>query len=88
MSDRRSPNPPPPSAGQQPLPTGTALLAGVLLAIPVIALLLVPTYANEDPHLWGFPFFYWYQFAWVFLASGFTFAAYAAIQRARRGDRR
>ena len=52
------------------------MTAGVLLAIPVLALLIVGLYADEDPELWGFPFFYWYQFAWVFLASGFTYAAF------------
>jgi hypothetical protein len=62
--------------------------AAILLAIPVVALLLVGLYANEDPKLWGFPFFYWYQFAWVFLASAFTYAAYRVIRSARgEGER-
>ena len=61
--------------------------AGILLAIPCLALLLVPIYARSGPHLLGFPFFYWYQFLWVFLAAGFTHAAYVVIQRARHeGD--
>jgi hypothetical protein len=55
----------------------------VLLAIPILALLLVPVYAKDGPELWGFPFFYWYQFLWVFLASGSTYAAYALIARTR-----
>jgi hypothetical protein len=84
MYDSRPSTPP----RTQPLPRGTAVIAGVLLAIPVAALLIVKIYAKEDPHLWGFPFFYWYQFAWVFLASGFTYAAYLVIRRAREGDRR
>jgi Protein of unknown function (DUF3311) len=84
MYDSRPSTPPRP----RPMPRGTAILAGVLLAIPVAALLIVKPYAREDPHLWGFPFFYWYQFAWVFLASCFTYAAYVVISRARRGDRR
>jgi hypothetical protein len=57
--------------------------AGVLLAIPLLALLLVPIYSRSGPELLGFPFFYWYQFAWVFLAAGFTHSAYVVIQRAR-----
>ena len=76
------------SADRTRLPTGTLVTAGVLLAIPVLALLSVPIYASEDPHLWGFPFFYWYQFLWVFLASGFTWAAFKVLHNARRGDRR
>jgi hypothetical membrane protein len=65
------------------LPAGVAAAVTVLLAIPVLALLLVGIYAKEGPELWGFPFFYWYQFLWVFLASGFTYAAYALIARTR-----
>lgn len=72
-------------AASRRLPTGTAVLVGVLLMIPVVALLLVGTYAKEGPELFGFPFFYWYQFLWVFLASAFTSAAFAVITRARRG---
>jgi hypothetical protein len=79
---------PTPAPRPNPLPRGAAVLAGVLLAIPILALLIVKIYAHEDPHLWGFPFFYWYQFAWVFVASGFTYAAYLVIQRARGGDPR
>ena len=76
------------SADRTRLPTGTIATAAVLLAIPILALLIVPIYANEDPHLWGFPFFYWYQFLWVFLASGFTYAAFRVIEAARGGNDR
>ena len=75
-------------AAQKRLPTGVAVTVGVLLAIPVLALVIVPIYARSGPELWGFPFFYWYQFAWVFLASLFTFSAYGLIERTRRGDER
>jgi hypothetical protein len=40
-----------------------------LLIIPFLGLLPVPLYAHEDPELFGFPFFYWYQFAWVPITS-------------------
>ncbi len=80
--------PPAPSHPSRPLPPGAMALAGVLLLIPLVALALVPTYAKDGPQLWGFPFFYWYQFLWVFLASGFTWAAYLVIARARRGGDR
>ena len=59
----------------------------LLLAIPLLALALVPIYSDEDPTLWGFPFFYWYQLLWVFLASGFTYSAYVVITKAR-GEKR
>ncbi len=76
------------STDRHRLPTPTLVTVGILLAIPVLALMIVPIYASEDPHLWGFPFFYWYQFAWVFLASGSTFTAFKVIEKARGGDQR
>ena len=86
-----SSNPVPPRdapRGLHALPAGAMVLAGVLLLVPLVGLAIVPYYAKDGPHLWGFPFFYWYQFLWVFLASGFTFAAYLVIARARRGGDR
>jgi hypothetical protein len=72
---------------RRPLPIGTKVLVGVLLAIPLIALALVPTYSSETPKLWGFPFFYWYQLLWVLLTPIFTWVAYLLIVRARRETR-
>ncbi len=66
-----------------PADKGLLALAGVLLAIPIIALLLVSTYAKDEPRLGGFPFFIWYQFLWVFLTAGFTYSAYRLVLRAR-----
>jgi Protein of unknown function (DUF3311) len=68
------------------LRTRDKAIAGVLLAIPCLALLLVPIYARSGPELLGFPFFYWYQLGWVFLAAGFTQAAYVVIRRARHAE--
>jgi hypothetical protein len=67
------------------LPPGTVALVAVLLLIPLVALAIVPVYSRTTPRLWGFPFFYWYQFLWVFLASACTYSAYVALTRARRG---
>jgi Protein of unknown function (DUF3311) len=69
--------------GAPPTDTGKMVAAGVLLAIPLIALMWVPSYAKETPKLFGFPFFFWYQFLWVFLCSGFTYAAYVVVRKAR-----
>lgn len=77
-----------PERPRQPLPAATKAVAGVLLAVPLLALAIVPSYAKRTPELWGMPFFYWYQFLWVFIASGFTCAAYVVIARARRGGDR
>jgi membrane protein implicated in regulation of membrane protease activity len=47
-----------------------------LLLIPIVALLATPIYAKADPTLFGFPFFYWYQFAWVPLSVVVTWFVY------------
>jgi membrane protein implicated in regulation of membrane protease activity len=54
-------------------------VVGVLLALPIVALLWVASYAKDTPRLWGFPFFYWYQFLWVFLAAICTSIAYRLV---------
>ncbi|HET7303319.1 MAG TPA: DUF3311 domain-containing protein [Segeticoccus sp.] len=66
-------------------PANTALLvaAGVCVAIPIVALMWVGSYAQEDPKLGPFPFFIWYQMMWVFLCAGFTTIAYRLVLRAR-----
>lgn len=48
-----------------------------LLLLPFLGLVFPATYAHANPTLWGVPFFYWYQFAWVIvsaLITGFVFA--------------
>ena len=69
-----------PRVGQR---TGLMVLAGVLLVIPLVALLWVGSYDRVEPRLGGFPFFFWYQFLWVFLCSAMTYAAYRLIHAAR-----
>jgi hypothetical protein len=65
------------------LSTGVAVAAGILLALPIAALLWVPLYARKDPELWGFPFFYWYQMLWVIVCGVCTGGAYLLVQRDR-----
>jgi hypothetical protein len=48
----------------------------LLLLIPVAAMMATPIYAKADPKLFGFPFFYWYQFAWVPLSAAITYFVY------------
>jgi membrane protein implicated in regulation of membrane protease activity len=66
-----------------PANKGLLAIAGVLLAIPMIALAWVGSYAKADPKLGGFPFFIWYQFAWVIVTSLLTYAAYRVVLKAR-----
>jgi hypothetical protein len=58
-------------------------VAGVLLAVPLVGLLWVDSYARKEPVIAGFPFFIWYQFLWVFLCSAMTYAAYRVVLKAR-----
>ena len=53
----------------------------ILLVLPYLGLLFPRWYAHATPTLWGFPFFYWYQFAWVILASILMFVVYRKIER-------
>jgi hypothetical protein len=48
----------------------------LLLLLPFIGLLWVPFYNHELPSLFGFPFFYWYQFAWVPVTSLLVWIVY------------
>ena len=66
-----------------PANKGLLALAGVLLAIPIVALMLVGTYAKDEPRVLGFPFFIWYQFLWVVLCSALTYSAYRIVLKAR-----
>ena len=66
-----------------PARTGLLVLAGVLLALPVVALMWVSSYSRDEPRLAGFPFFIWYQFLWVFLCSALTYTAYRIVLVAR-----
>jgi hypothetical protein len=64
--------------------------AAVLLAAAVVVPLLVVVYDREDPTLFGFPFFYWFQFVLIPFASAATYTAFRLVTpRDRlRGDRR
>ena len=53
----------------------------ILLLLPFIGLLWVPFYNFAEPSLFGFPFFYWYQLAWVVIASALTAIVYFATER-------
>lgn len=70
-------------------PTNLGLLvaAGVCLLIPIVALMWVSSYSRETPRLGGIPFFFWYQFAWVFVTSALTYTAHRLVLAAR-GRRR
>ena len=59
-------------------------LAGLCLVIPLVALLWVGSYNKETPRLSGIPFFFWYQFLWVFITSALTYTAHRLVLAARK----
>lgn len=70
------------------------ILVLVLLAPAVVVPLLVPLYDQLDPTLFGFPFFFWFQFALIVGAAALTLTAFVistkadARERAERRERR
>ena len=53
----------------------------LLLALPYLGLCFPGLYARATPALWGFPFFYWYQFAWVIATSCLLGLFYLKLRR-------
>ncbi len=49
------------------------------LLIPMLVL-YVPLYNRIEPTLFGFPFFYWFQLAWIFVSMIITAAVYYATE--------
>jgi hypothetical protein len=57
-----------------------------LLLLPGIGLLFPAVYARQSPTLFGFPFFYWYQFLWVFLTAAITAVVYVLVKDENTSD--
>jgi hypothetical protein len=51
----------------------------VLLGLAIVVPLLIGVYDREDPTLFGFPFFYWFQFLLIPFASAFTYLAFRLV---------
>ena len=65
--------------GDGPRPSRSRLW--YLLLLPsYVGLLWVPFYASKSPELFGFPFFYWFQFAWVPMTALLTWIVYLRVR--------
>jgi hypothetical protein len=53
----------------------------LLLLLPYAGLGFPALYARATPALLGFPFFYWYQFAWVIATSCLLGIVYLKLRR-------
>ena len=65
---------------QPPPTTRTRTLWKCLLLLPFAGLCFPALYARATPALFGFPFFYWYQFAWVFLSAALMGLVYRKLR--------
>ncbi len=61
-------------------PRGFRAIYGLLL-LPYAALLWVGSYDRAEPALFGMPFFYWYQLAWIPLGALLLYPVYRAEER-------
>jgi hypothetical protein len=76
-----------PATRSHPRQTGWWVLIVLILLPAVVIPLWVPLYDKTDPSLWGFPFFYWFQFAMILMAASLTAIAYVLSQIADRRRR-
>jgi ABC-type uncharacterized transport system permease subunit len=53
----------------------------VLLVLPFIGTLIPPLYNHARPVLFGMPFFYWYQLAWVIVTAALLGVFVAATRK-------
>ena len=67
--------------------TGLWVAIVVILIPPVVVPLWVPLYDKTDPTLWGFPFFYWFQFLLILCSAVLTIVAFLLSRVADRADR-
>jgi hypothetical protein len=65
----------------KPPASGPSRLWYLLLIVPFIAMLWVPSYNRIDPEWGGVPFFYWYQLLWIPITAGLTLIVYFLTHR-------
>jgi hypothetical protein len=53
----------------------------LLLLVPYVAMVWVPSYNHAEPALGGVPFYYWYQLLWILLGAALTLVVYFATER-------
>ena len=53
----------------KPPPKRGFRLAWLLLLIPYVAMMWVPSYNRIEPEIAGIPFFYWYQLLWIVIGA-------------------
>jgi len=64
-----------------PMTTARKLAIALMLLAPYVGLCFPAVYNRATPALFGFPFFYWYQFAWVILTSALLLVIHRMLKR-------
>jgi Protein of unknown function (DUF3311) len=52
-----------------------------LLLIPIVLPVLTPLFNHDSPRLWGFPTFYWLQFAFILVGVATTSVVYQLTKK-------
>jgi hypothetical protein len=52
-----------------------------LLLIPIVLPVLTPLFNHDSPRLWGFPTFYWLQFAFIVVGVVTTTVVYQLTKK-------
>src|SRR6476660_7438319 len=71
------------SPAKRPSPGLWALIVVILLPAVVLPL-WVPLYDKTDPTLFGFPFFFWFQFARILMSAVLPVIAFSLSHRGGR----
>lgn len=51
-----------------------------LLLVPIVLPLITLVYNRENPHLFGWPFFFWFQLMFTLLAAAITAIVFVATR--------
>jgi hypothetical protein len=73
------PQDPPPAGLSQPRHTDRSRWNWLLL-VPIVLPLITVIYNRENPHLFGWPFFFWFQLLFTLLAAATTALVYVATR--------
>jgi hypothetical protein len=52
-----------------------------LLLIPIVLSVITPLFNHDSPRLWGFPTFYWLQFAFILVGVATTSVVYQLTKK-------
>lgn len=55
----------------------------LLLLLPYLAMMWVPSYNRIEPEIAGIPFFYWYQMLWIVLGAAVMLPIYWREERGK-----